>query len=248
MTWRRNLVRAGGLLALTLCVLAAANPARAAKDYRVQEAMVPMRDGTRLFTVIVFPAKAHAAPMLLTRTPFGASSRLFKPEAGDVATLLGSFERPFVEDGYIRVFQDVRGRGRSEGDYVVTRPARGPLNLTRVDHATDAYDTIDWLVKHVPDSDGRVGLIGWSYDGFTSAMALLQPHPALKAAVIVDPMVDGWMGDDWFHHGAFRQSTLDFIAAMSGRNEAFDVLHPEHSDDYAASLAAGSAAGMAKAA
>jgi len=248
-TLRHRLARLGGVFFAALALIVAApDQARAAKAYRVEEAMIPMRDGTRLFAVIVIPAKVHLAPILLTRTPFGASARLFKPDAQTAADLLGPFEQPFVDDGYIRVFQDVRGRGRSEGRYVVTRPVRGPLNPTGVDHATDAYDTINWLVKHLPDSNGRVGLLGWSYDGFTAAMALLEPHPALKAAVIIDPMIDGWMGDDWFHYGAFRQSTLDFIAAMSGRAAAFDVLHPDQTDDYAAFLKAGSASDMARAA
>ena len=88
----------------------------------------------------------------------------------------------FVADGYIRVFQDVRGKYGSEGDYVMTRPLRGPLNPTEADHSTDAYDTIDWLVKNVPESNGRVGMIGSSYEGFTVVMALVDPHPALKVA------------------------------------------------------------------
>src|SRR2546427_409340 len=93
----------------------------------------------------------------------------------------------------------------------LTRPLRGPLNPTQVDHSTDAYDTIDWLVKNVPESNGRVGMVGSSYEGFTVAMALVNPHPALKAAVPESPMIDGWMGDDWFHYGAFRQTNLDYF-------------------------------------
>ena len=88
----------------------------------------------------------------------------------------------FVADGYIRVFQDVRGKYGSEGDYVMTRPLRGPLNPSATDHVTDAYDTIDWLVKNVPESNGKVGMLGCSYEGFTVVMALLDPHPALKVA------------------------------------------------------------------
>ncbi|NBW89681.1 MAG: CocE/NonD family hydrolase, partial [Gammaproteobacteria bacterium] len=119
----------------------------------------------------------------------------------------------FLEDGYIRAYQDVRGKHGSEGDYVLNRPLRGPLNPTGVDHATDAYDTIDWLVKNIAETNGRVGIIGSSYPGFTAAMALFDPHPALKAAVPQSPMVDGWMGDDWFQNGAFRQyNNLDWIA------------------------------------
>ena len=107
--------------------------------------------------------------------------------------------------------QDVRGKYGSEGDYVMTRPLHGPLNPTTVDHSTDTYDTIDWLVKNVPESNGKVGILGISYDGFLPLMALVNPHPALKVAVPMNPMVDGWRGDDWFHNGAFRQQMMPYI-------------------------------------
>jgi putative CocE/NonD family hydrolase len=239
-------------LVLALCglvVLLTPGLGRAAeRDFTVEEAMVPMRDGTRLYTLIVAAKIARDAPILLTRTPFFAEARKFKPDAEHVGDFLPPSERPFVEDGYIRVFQDIRGRGRSEGDYVVTRPPRGPLNKTGIDHATDTADTIDWLLKHLPQANGRVGMIGSSYEGLTVVMALLDPHPALKAAVPLNPMVDGWMGDDWFHHGAFRQPTLDFIGFAQGSETADGVLHPEGGDDYQAFLRAGSASGMARAA
>ena len=113
--------------------------------------------------------------------------------------------------GYIRVFQDVRGKYGSEGNYLMTPPPIGPLNSGSIDDITDAYDTIDWLVKNVPESNGKVGMIGSSYEGFTVVMALIHPHPALKVAAPESPMVDGWMGDDWFHYGAFRTPNLDYI-------------------------------------
>ena len=116
-----------------------------------------------------------------------------------------------VDGGYIRVVQDVRGKYGSEGDYVMNRPLHGPQNPTPVDHATDTYDTIDWLVKNVPESNGKVGILGISYDGFLPLMALVNPHPALKVSVPMNPMVDGWMGDDWFHNGAFRQQNMAYI-------------------------------------
>ena len=93
----------------------------------------------------------------------------------------------------------------------MNRPLHGPLNPTPVDHATDTYDTIDWLVKNVPESNGKVGILGISYDGFLPLMALVNPHPALKVSVPMNPMVDGWMGDDWFHNGAFRQQMMPYI-------------------------------------
>ena len=121
----------------------------------------------------------------------------------------------FVADGYIRVFQDVRGKYGSEGDYVMTRPLQRAANSSNVDHSTDAYDTIDWLVKNVPESNGRVGMLGSSYEGFTVVMALVNPHPALKVAAPMSPMVDGWMGDDWFHFGAFRQTNFDYFTGQT---------------------------------
>ena len=113
------------------------------------------------------------------------------------------------------MFQDVRGKYGSEGDYVMTRPLIGPLNHSEVDHSTDAYDSIDWLVKNIPESNGKVGMIGSSYEGFTVVMALVNPHPALKVAAPMSPMVDGWMGDDWFHFGAFRQPNLDYFTGQT---------------------------------
>lgn len=242
---RRLAIVVIGLLAWLTPGLAAAAGAR---DFQVREVMVPMRDGVRLYTLIVIPDSARDAPILLTRTPFFAQARQVAPEATRVGDFLPPSERAFVEDGYIRVFQDIRGRGRSEGEYVVTRPVRGPLNHAATDHATDAADTIDWLLKQLPQANGRVGMIGSSYEGFTAAMALTDPHPALKAVAPLSPMMDGWMGDDWFHHGAFRHVTLDFIGFVQGSEAADGILHPEASDDYAAFLGAGSAAGMAKAA
>ena len=152
----------------------------------------------------------------------------------------------FVRDGYIRVYQDVRGKHKSEGDYVMTRPLRGPLNATATDHSTDAFDTIDWLVKNVPESNGRVGIIGSSYPGFTSLMALIDPHPALKAAVPQSPMVDGWMGDDWFHNGAFRQSNFDYVANQTAVKDDEKTVPTGIADSYALYLAAGSAGDYAR--
>ncbi len=177
----------------------------ASYDYVKREAMIPMRDGVKLFTVMVIPKGVHDAPIVLTRTPYNASKRIARNDSPHLLSVLPLADEVFGGDGYIRVYQDVRGKYKSEGDYVMTRPVRGPLNLTAADHVSDAYDTIDWLVKNTPESNGRVGMIGSSYEGFTVVMALLNPHPALKVAVPESPMVDGWMGDDWFHYGAFRQ-------------------------------------------
>src|SRR5580704_4503496 len=215
-------------------------------DYIKREAMIPMRDGVKLFTVIVVPKGAQNAPILLTRTPYNASKRTARSNSPHMLAVLPQGDDVFVAAGYIRVFQDVRGKYKSEGDYVMTRPVRGPLNSTATDHVTDAYDTIDWLVKNTPESNGRVGMIGSSYEGFTVVMALLNPHPALKVAAPESPMVDGWMGDDWFHYGAFRQTNFDYTASQTARRDAGDSVVRDAYDDYEGFRRAGSAGAYAR--
>src|SRR5262249_20867471 len=219
----------------------------AGADYVRREVMIPMRDGVKLHTIIVVPKGARNAPILLTRTPYDASARAARNHSSSVVATLALFDELFVADGYIRVYQDVRGKYGSEGEYVMTRPLRGPLNNSAVDHSTDAYDTIDWLVKNTPESNGRVGMVGSSYEGFTVVMALINPHPALKAAVPESPMVDGWMGDDWFHYGAFRQSNLDYFGEQTtekGRGK--EILRAGY-DDYENFRRVGSTGDMATA-
>lgn len=210
-------------------------------DFVRREAMVRMRDGRHLYTVIVFRKGVRDAPILLSRTPYNAAATTARIRSQKIEDILPLADGDFVADGYIRVYQDVRGMDRSEGEYVVTRPLRGPLNPTRVDHATDAWDTIDWLVHNVPESNGRVGVIGASYLGFTALMATIDPHPALKAAVPQSPMVDGWMGDDWFHNGAFRPPAFDFLLAQTVARGGGPVPMGE-GDAYDAYLSAGSVA------
>src|SRR5256886_2552591 len=183
-------------------------------DYTRRDVMIPMRDGVKLHTVILVPKGAKNAPILLTRTPYDATDLTSHARSSHLGPILSGYDNAtevIVEGGYIRVVQDVRGKYDSEGDYVMNRPLRGPLNPTLVDHATDTYDTIDWLVKNIPETNGKVGILGISYDGFTPLMALVNPHPALKVSVPMNPMVDGWMGDDWFHYGAFRQQNMAYI-------------------------------------
>jgi putative CocE/NonD family hydrolase len=141
---------------------------------------------------------------------------------------------------YIRVYQDVRGKYKSEGNYMMTRPVMGPLNTDKVDHTTDAWDTIDWLVKNTPETNGRVGMMGSSYEGFTVVMALLNPHPALKAAVPESPMVDGWMGDDWFHYGAYRNNNLDYALEQTAQKGKGEEVVRTVWDDYEEFRRAGS--------
>ncbi|WP_353218231.1 CocE/NonD family hydrolase, partial [Sandarakinorhabdus sp.] len=216
-----------------------------AADYIRREVMIPMRDGVKLFTVVVMRKGTSAGPMLLTRTPYSAARATARTVSLQITEILPVADRELVLDRYIRVYQDVRGIHKSEGDYVMTRPLRGPLNATATDHSTDAYDTIDWLVKNVPESNGRVAITGSSYPGFTALMALIDPHPALKAAVPMSPMVDGWMGDDWFHNGAFRQGFLDYFVKQTGSKSADTAVAMGRRDYYAEFLSAGSAAGFA---
>ena len=218
------------------------------RDFIKRVEMVSMRDGVKLYTVIVIPKGARDAPILLTRTPYNAAKRAERiPNATRMIDLLPEGDTVFVEDGYIRVFQDVRGKYGSQGDYVMTRPPRGPLNKTGIDHATDAWDTIDWLVKHVPESNGRVGMLGSSYEGFTVVMALLEPHPALKVAAPESPMIDGWIGDDWFQNGAYRQINLKYFTGQTAARGEGEGIPRATGDDYTSFLRAGSVGDFARA-
>ncbi len=216
-------------------------------DYVKRDVMIPMRDGVKLHTVIVVPKGAKDAPIILTRTPYNASGRAERSPSPHMLDILPEGDEVFVKDGYIRVFQDIRGKYGSEGEYYMTRPLRGPLNSSDTDESTDAYDTIDWLVKNVPESNGRVGMLGSSYEGFTVVMALVNPHPALKVAAPMSPMVDGWMGDDWFHYGAFRQINLDYFSGQTAARGAGKGIVREAYDDYTNFLRAGSTGNFAEA-
>ena len=216
-------------------------------DYVKRVVMMPMRDGTKLYTVICVPNGAKSVPILLTRTPYNAAARAARSKSGRMIEALPLSDEGFVEAGYIRVYQDVRGKYGSEGVYLMTPPpVNSGYNPSGADDTTDGYDTIDWLVKNVPESNGRVGMIGSSYEGFTVVMALLNPHPALKVAAPESPMVDGWMGDDWFHYGAFRQPNIDYVLGQTS-NRGEGVHEARGRDDYSNYLRAGSADDFAKA-
>lgn len=225
-------------------------PPTANRDYVKREVMIPMRDGKKLYTVITFPKGVTNAPIVLTRTPYNAKGRAKRMDSPNILSTLPLADEMFVRDGYIRVYQDVRGKYGSEGDYIVTRPVIGPLNPTRVDHVTDAWDTIDWLVnrRNLPESNGRVGMIGSSYEGFTVVMALLNPHPALKVAAPESPMIDGWMGDDWFHYGAFRLANIAWLGGQTGYKGGGEVPPTGGYDDYDNFRRVGSAGDWARAA
>jgi putative CocE/NonD family hydrolase len=213
-------------------------------DYVRRDVMIPMRDGVRLFTVVLVPRGAKGAPILLTRTPYDANALTTHKSSAHLGVALHGYDNAtdvVVEGGYIRVVQDVRGKYGSEGDYVMNRPLHGPQNATPVDHATDTYDTIEWLVKNVPESNGKVGILGISYDGFLPLMALVNPHPALKVSVPMNPMVDGWMGDDWFHNGAVRQQGMAYIYNQEAHRKNERTWWNSHFDEYDMFLQNGSA-------
>ncbi|HZY33622.1 MAG TPA: CocE/NonD family hydrolase, partial [Rhodanobacter sp.] len=224
-------------------------------DYVKRDVMIPMRDGVKLHTVILIPksiqhAGASHAGILLTRTPYDAKALTTHTMSGHLGPMLEGYDNVadiIVEDGYIRVVQDVRGKYGSEGDYVMNRPLHGPLNPTPVDDATDTYDTIDWLVKNIPESNGKVGTLGISYDGFEPLMALFNPHPALKVSVPMNPMVDGWMGDDWFHNGAFRQQNLAYMYEQTASRDNSIKWWTSYHDEYDLFMHYGSAGALADA-
>ncbi|WP_396224217.1 CocE/NonD family hydrolase [Gemmatimonas sp.] len=178
--------------------------APAAASYSLTESMIPMRDGARLYTRILAPTNAAGPlPMLFVRTPYGVDGNT----AASVNARWGFMARDIARDGYVFVFQDIRGKFKSEGQFVMQRPPRvNRADPKAIDESTDAYDSIEWLLKNVPNNNVRVGMTGVSYDGWTTAMAMLDPHPALKAASPQASPADMWKGDDFHHNGAFRLS------------------------------------------
>jgi len=204
-------------------------------DFARRTVMIPMRDGVKLHTVILIPRAAQHAPILFTRTPYSADQLTTHSASSHLGPNLYGYDNAtdvIVEGGYIRVVQDIRGKYGSEGDYVMNRPLHGPQNPTPVDESTDTYDTIEWLVKNIPESNGKVGILGISYDGFLPLMALVNPHPALKVSVPMNPMVDGWMGDDWFHNGAFREQNMPYIYEQTATRSNDAKWWTSHFDDY----------------
>jgi putative CocE/NonD family hydrolase len=209
------------------------------------DTMIPMRDGTRLHTVVIAPVAPSAPlPILLQRTPYGAGH--WDPTRVNVAL------RSLVADGaggYIFAFQDIRGRFGSEGSFVMMRPPRETQTAAgatpRTDESTDAWDTIDWLVHHVPHNNGRVGIRGISYDGWLSTMALREPHPALRAASPQAPVGDLWQGDDFFHNGAFRLSYgYEFATMLESSREMTEPKLGGEGDAYDWYLRLGSLAAL----
>ncbi|MEN8204176.1 MAG: CocE/NonD family hydrolase [Bacteroidota bacterium] len=187
-------------------------------DFTIREEMIPMRDGIRLYTLILSPKDTTVPlPVILLRTPYNAEKTAGNLSVSSLKAVLGT---RYMGPDYIYVFQDIRGRFKSEGDYFMYRAPRGPFNTTTTDETTDAWDSIDWLVKEL-STNGRVGIWGTSYPGWLTLAAMRDPHPALAAAVPFNPVVDAWKADDWFHWGAFRGFyAFDFIYGMETRTDA----------------------------
>ncbi len=232
---------------MTPDVVASYDKVRPDADFVRRVEMVPMRDGVKLYTVVVFKKGTNAGPILLSRTPYDAKETAARTASQSVDEVLPAMYKEFVDDGYIIVIQDIRGIHNSEGVFIMNRPLAGPLNDTKIDEATDAYDAIGWLAKNIPESNGKVGVVGSSYLGFTSLMAEINPNPALKAVVPQSPMVDGWIGDDWFHNGAFRVGGFDYgLGQSTGKAEAKAEIPGGVGDDYSRYLEAGSAGDYAR--
>jgi putative CocE/NonD family hydrolase len=186
-------------------------------DYQRSEAMIPMRDGVKLHAVILKPADiATPLPILMQRTPYGV-------DGTDRASFFA--QRPeLARDGYIYVAEDIRGRYKSEGNFVMMRPLADHHDPHAIDESTDTYDTVEWLIKNVPANNGRVGVVGTSYPGFLAMMAGIDPHPAVKAISPQAPMIDVWIGDDFFHNGAFRQSYgYDYVLGLESTKTETEV-------------------------
>src|ERR1022692_2715376 len=180
-----------------------------------QDVMIPVRDGVRLHTAIWRDTSSHdRLPFLIIRTPYGI--------AGAKNQLDRSLAE-LVQEGYIFVFQDIRGRYESGGQFVMERLPRDRTVAGSIDEGTDTYDTIEWLLKNVPDNNGRAGITGISYGGWLTQMALFEPHPALKAASEQASPGDMFLNDDFHHNGAFRLSYgFEYVAMMETGKENFN--------------------------
>src|SRR6202167_2945542 len=205
------------LPALLAVAFAQRQPAKAAEfdvkeHYTKYEYRIPMRDGVHLFTSVYVPKdSSRPYPFLIDRTPYSVGPYgvdLYRNQLGP--------SPDFDKAGYIFVFQDVRGRYMAEGEFVEMRPHIDDKKSSKdVDDASDLYDTIDWLLKNVPNNNGNAGMWGISYPGFYTAASMIDTHPALKAASPHAPMVDLCMGDDAYHGGAFmRSANFDFYSSF----------------------------------
>jgi putative CocE/NonD family hydrolase len=213
------------------------------RPYSRQEVMIPMRDGIKLHAIILRPSDTHEPlPFVMDRTPYGVDQ--------SSSDSINMHYTELARSGYIFVMEDIRGRYESQGKFVMMRPLvahhnPSSANPNDIDESTDTWDTVAWLLKNVPENNGRVGVVGVSYPGFLAAEAGIDPHPAVKAISPQAPMTDVWMGDDFFHNGAFRQTYgYDYVLGMeSSKENTFNKLDE---DAYTYFLKAGSFAAAGK--
>jgi uncharacterized protein len=213
------------------------------RKYVRSEEMIPARDGAMLHVVILRPEGSDKSgeplPFLMTRTPYGVD--------GEDSVSVNSLNPDLAASGYIYVFGDIRGRYKSGGQFVMNRPVVEHKTKQDVDETTDTHDTIDWLLKNVPNNNGRVGVVGISYPGFLSMMAGIDAHPAVKAISPQAPMTNVWMGDDFFHNGAFRETYgFDYVQELEAQKT--DAVVSSKDDMYNFFLQHGNFAGAAKSA
>src|SRR5271170_3665815 len=225
-------------LALSTALSTRAQTSPSGTEFARQDAMIPTRDGVKLHAVILIPKNStDPLPILLERTPYGVNDY--------TSDTVNARYSELVHDRYIFVFQDIRGRYKSEGTFVMSRAMVDHSNPKLIDESTDTYDTVAWLIKNIPNNNGRVGVFGVSYPGFLAQAAGIDPHPAVKAISPQAPMIDVWMGDDFFHNGAFRQTYgYDYTLGMeSSKENTFSKLDEDAYDYF---LNAGSFAAASK--
>lgn len=225
-------------LSLAAAPLAAQSAVDSVPGYSVREAMIPMRDGVALHTLIYRPdGHEEPLPLLMMRTPYGIEGRAGRTFPG--------YYKELAEEGYLFVFQDIRGRYRSQGQFIMNRPLHDPADRKGTDESTDTWDTVEWLLHQVPGNNGRAGVLGISYPGWLAAMAGIHPHPAVKAVSPQAPMTDTWMGDDFFHQGAFRLSYgFEYAGDMELSNDGSVPLPITRYDTYDWYLAQGPLANL----
>ncbi|MEO8138817.1 MAG: CocE/NonD family hydrolase [Gemmatimonadota bacterium] len=226
------------LASLAATALSAQAPADSVPGFEGRMAMIPTRDGARLHTFIYRPKDhAEALPFIMVRTPYGI--------AGSPGRQFQGYLKELADEGYIFVFQDIRGRYGSDGQFVMNRPLHDPKDTRGVDESTDTWDTVDWLLKNTAANNGRVGVLGISYPGWLAAMAGVNPHPAVKAISPQAPMTDTWMGDDFFHQGAFRLSYgFEYATSMELSNDGSVPVPIDRYDAYDWYLQLGSLANV----
>ncbi|WP_263384045.1 CocE/NonD family hydrolase [Granulicella arctica] len=198
------------------------------REYTRQEVMIPVRDGAKLHAIILRPEgseKGEKLPFLMERTPYGVD--------GSTSARVNAGKPELAASGYIFVYEDIRGRYKSEGQFVMNRAIVAHTAKNDVDETTDTRDTITWLLKNVPNNSGKVGVFGVSYPGFLAMSAGIDAHPAVKAVSPQAPMTDVWMGDDFFHNGAFRETYgFDYTQQLEGQKTDVPVNSKEDTFDY----------------